>query len=75
MNQLIVESFKQRHKLDMVTITFNGTPPAQNEVIAGRIPVMVDSLGVAMGHISEGRVRPLAVTTRARSPKLPDVRL
>jgi tripartite-type tricarboxylate transporter receptor subunit TctC len=73
LNHLLVEAFKQRHKLEMQPITFNGTPPAQNEVIAGRIPLMVDSIGAAWGHLDSKRLRPLAVTTKARAAALPDV--
>jgi tripartite-type tricarboxylate transporter receptor subunit TctC len=73
LNHLLIEAFKQRHKLDMVPIPFNGTPAAQNEVVAGRIPLMIDSLGAGMGHIEGNRVRVLAVTTRERATALPNV--
>jgi tripartite-type tricarboxylate transporter receptor subunit TctC len=70
---LIFEAFKQRHNLNIVPIPFNGTPPAQQEVVAGRIPLMVDSLGAAWGHIESKRVRVIAVTTKARVAQLPQV--
>jgi tripartite-type tricarboxylate transporter receptor subunit TctC len=70
---LIFEAFKQRHKLDIVAIPFNGTPAAQQEVVAGRIPLMVDSLGAAWGHIDGKRTRVLAVTQKERAAALPDV--
>lgn len=73
LNHLLVEAFKQRHGLDIVPIPFNGTPPAQNEVAAGRIPFMVDSVGAGWALITSNRVRPLAVTTRERAKVLPDV--
>lgn len=72
-NHLVMEAFKQRHNLDMVSVPFIGTPAAQNEVIAGRIPLMVDSLGAAMGHLESKLIRALAVTTRDRAAALPDV--
>ncbi len=72
-NHLLMEAFKQRHNLNMVSVPFNGTPPAQNEVIAGRIPLMVDSLGAAMGHLESQRVKALAVTTRDRAATIPDI--
>jgi tripartite-type tricarboxylate transporter receptor subunit TctC len=34
---------------------------------------MVDSLGAGWGHISGGRLRPLALTSRARSPRAPEI--
>jgi tripartite-type tricarboxylate transporter receptor subunit TctC len=72
-NHLIVEGFKLRHGLDIPAVPYRGTPPAQLDVVAGRVPVMVDSLGAGWAHISGGRLRPLAVTSRERSPRAPEV--
>ncbi len=72
-NHLIVEGFKLRHGLDIPAVPYRGTAPAQLDVVAGRVPVMVDSLGAGWGHISGGRLRPLAVTSRDRSPRAPEV--
>lgn len=72
-NHLIVEGFKLRHGLDLPAVPYRGTPPAQLDVVAGRVPVMVDSLGAGWGHISAGRLRPLALTSRERSPRAPEV--
>ena len=72
-NHLIVEGFKLRHGLDIPAVPYRGTPPAQLDVVAGRVPVMVDSLGAGWGHISGGRLRALAVTSRERSPRAPEV--
>ena len=72
-NHLIVEDFKHRHRLDMPAVPYRGTPQAQTDVVSGQVPVMVDSLGAGYGHIAGGRFRALAVTSRARSPRLPDV--
>ena len=52
---------------------YRGTAPAQLDVVAGRVPVMVDSLGAGWGHISGGRLRALALTSRARSPRAPEI--
>lgn len=72
-NHLIVEAFKQRHGLEITAVPYRGTPPAQMDVIAGQVPLMVDSVGAGIGHITAGRMRPLAVTARERSPLLPEV--
>lgn len=72
-NHLIVEAFKQRHGLQITAVPYRGTPPAQMDVIAGQVPFMVDSLGAGIGHITGGRLRPLALTARERSPLLPEL--
>jgi tripartite-type tricarboxylate transporter receptor subunit TctC len=59
--------------IDMTHVAFRGSGPMLQEVIAGRIEVAVDNLPSVIGHIRDGRLRPLALTTATRSPALPDV--
>jgi tripartite-type tricarboxylate transporter receptor subunit TctC len=70
---LIVEDFKLRLGLDMPAVPYRGTPQAQVDVIAGQVPIMLDSVGAGYGHITGGRFRPLAVTSRERSERLPQI--
>ncbi len=72
-NHLVMEDFKRRHNLAIPAVPYRGTPQAQTDVVAGQVPIMIDSLGAGYGHISGGRVRALAVTSRERSARLPDV--
>jgi tripartite-type tricarboxylate transporter receptor subunit TctC len=72
-NHLVVEDFKRRHGLDLPAVPYRGTPQAQMDVIAGQVPIMLDSLGAGYGHIASGRFRALAVTSRERSERLPTV--
>jgi tripartite-type tricarboxylate transporter receptor subunit TctC len=72
LNHLIFEAFRFRNKVDIVSVTYKATAPAQTDLIAGVVPVMIDSLAVAMPQIKAGRITPLAVTTRQRAITLPD---
>ena len=72
-NHLVIEDFKRRHGLVIPAVPYRSTPQAQMDVIAGQVPIMVDSLGAGYGHIAGGRFRALAVTGRERSARLPDV--
>jgi tripartite-type tricarboxylate transporter receptor subunit TctC len=72
-NHLIAEGFKLRHHLDIPAVPYRGTAPAQLDVVAGRVPIRVDSLGAGWGHISGGRLRALALTSRRRSSRAPEV--
>lgn len=72
-NHLVMEDFKRRHGLVIPAVPYRTTPQAQMDVIAGQVPIMVDSLGAGYGHIAGGRFRALAVTGRERSARLPDV--
>ncbi len=67
------ELLKLAANVDLTHVPFRGSGPMLQEVIAGRIEVAVDNLPSVIGHLREGRLRPLAVTTRTRSTALPDV--
>ena len=59
--------------IELQHVPFRGGAPALIELIAGRIPMAVDSIAGPIGTIREGRVHAIAVTTRERMPQLPDV--
>ena len=67
------ELLKSVAGIQMQHVPFRGAGPMLQEVIAGRIEVAVDNLPSVIGHLREGRLRPLAVTTKQRSSALPDV--
>jgi tripartite-type tricarboxylate transporter receptor subunit TctC len=67
------ELLKLEAGIDMTHVPFRGAGPMLQEVIAGRIEVAVDNLPSVIGHLREGRLRPLAVTTAERSPAMPEV--
>ncbi|HEY4250193.1 MAG TPA: tripartite tricarboxylate transporter substrate binding protein [Roseomonas sp.] len=72
-NHLVVEDFKRRQGLDLPAVPYRGTPQAQMDVVAGTVPIMLDSLGAGYGHIAGSRFRALAVTSRETSARLPEV--
>jgi tripartite-type tricarboxylate transporter receptor subunit TctC len=67
------ELLKLEAGIDMTHVPFRGAGPMLQECIAGRIEVGVDNLPSVIGHLREGRLRPLAVTTRERSAAMPEV--
>ncbi|MBX9595264.1 MAG: tripartite tricarboxylate transporter substrate binding protein [Roseomonas sp.] len=67
------ELLKLEAGIDMTHVPFRGAGPMIQEIIAGRVEVGVDNLPSVIGHLREGRLRPLAVTTKERSPAMPDV--
>jgi len=70
---LVAEDTKIRQKIDMPAVPYRSTPQSLMAVISGEVPITVDSLGASAGHIAGGKLRALAVTSKARSEKLPDV--
>ena len=67
------ELLKLATGVQITHVPFRGAGPMLQEMIAGRIEVGVDNLPSVIGHLREGRLRPLAVTTATRTPALPDV--
>jgi len=67
------EIFKTMTGIFMTHIPYRGAGPAINDVIGGQVPVMFDILAGSLPHIKSGRLKPLAVTTAARAPALPDL--
>lgn len=65
--------FETTSQIKMKHIPYKGSAPAMTDLIGGQIPVMFDPIQSAITHINSGRVRPLAVTSKNRSPLLPNV--
>lgn len=70
---LVAEDFKIRRKLDMPAVPYRSTPQSLAAVINNEVPITVDSLGASAGHIASGKLRALAITSRERSERLPEV--
>ncbi|MBB6309936.1 Bug family tripartite tricarboxylate transporter substrate binding protein [Xanthobacter tagetidis] len=71
--QLGMELFKSKAGIDIVAIPYKGDGPAALDVIAGRVPMMISSVGAQLGAVRSGKLRALAVLGNERVPSLPDV--
>src|SRR6476661_3969187 len=67
------ELFKAEARIDIVHVAYKGAAPALQDVIAGHVQMMFATAASVVGHIRDGHVRPLAVTTPKRTAVLPDV--
>jgi len=59
--------------IDLQHVPYRGTGPAMQDLLAGRIAAMFDTMPTALPHVREGRLRALAVSTATRNAALPDV--
>ena len=59
--------------IELTHVPYRGTAPATQDLLAGRIEMMTDTLPTSLPHIQAGRFRALGVSTIARSPSLPAV--
>lgn len=67
------ELLKMRLNAFMVHIPYRGGGPAVMATMAGDVPLLIVSIPAAMSQVRAGRIRPLAVSTRERTPILPDI--
>jgi tripartite-type tricarboxylate transporter receptor subunit TctC len=67
------ELFKMMTGINMVHVPYRGGAPALTDLISGQVQVMFDNVPTSIEFIRAGKLRPLAVTTAARSHVLPDL--
>ena len=67
------EIFKQRAGFFAVHIPYGGGAPSQLALVSGQVDYSLDNLATAAVNIRAGKLLPLALTSSARSPLLPDV--
>jgi tripartite-type tricarboxylate transporter receptor subunit TctC len=67
------EMLKQMTGAEMTHVPYKGTTQFQADLYEGRVRVSIDNVLAHLPHIASGKVRCLAVATKARSPLLPDV--
>ena len=65
--------FAQMAGVDLTIVQYGGGGPALKEMIAGNAQMMFEPMSASIGPVRAGQLRPLAVTTAARSPALPEV--
>ena len=70
---IVGEMAKGAMKIQMTHVPYRGGAPMTTDLIAGQIPVGIDVITAFVPMVKAGQIRALAVTTRVRSPLLPDV--
>lgn len=68
---LAAELFKSMARVDIVRISYKGSPPALTAVVAGEAQVMFAVASGVPGHVKAGRLKALAVTSARPSPLAP----
>lgn len=65
--------FEDVTRADLMHVPYRGGGPAMSDVIGGQVPLFFANLASSLGQIQNGRLRPMAVTSKKRSPALPNV--
>ncbi|MGK6308233.1 Bug family tripartite tricarboxylate transporter substrate binding protein [Variovorax sp. DT-64] len=69
---LAAVQFMSAAKIDIVHVPYKGTAPAEADLAAGHISLMLDTT-TCLPFVASGRMRALAVASKKRNPALPDV--
>lgn len=70
---ILGETFKKETGLNIEHVGYKGSAPMITDLIAGRLSFSFDTLPQNVPHIKAGKLRPLVVTSRARSHVAPDI--
>jgi tripartite-type tricarboxylate transporter receptor subunit TctC len=65
--------FKAQAGVFMTHIPYAGGNPAQLALLAGQVDLNFDNLAAAAANIRSGKLKAIAVTTRARSSAMPEL--
>jgi len=72
-HHLAVELFKTMTKTFIVHIPYRGAGPLMLDLLAGQVDLAFDGLGTSSAQVRGGKLIPLAITSAARNPVLPNV--
>jgi tripartite-type tricarboxylate transporter receptor subunit TctC len=67
------ELLRIRSGAEFAFVPYPGAPQGLQDVVGGRLPMIVNSLGALSGAIKGGQVKALAVTSSQRLPNMPDL--
>ena len=67
------ELFKTVAGVDLVHVPYRNSGEARSGIIGGQVQMMIDAVTTMAPNITQGQVRALAITGKARSDVLPDV--
>jgi len=71
--RLAAELLRQRLGLDMVHVGYKSGGPAIVDVMGGQVDFMFSTVAASSPLVASGKLRALAISSPARSPRLPEV--
>jgi tripartite-type tricarboxylate transporter receptor subunit TctC len=70
---LFMEYFASSAGIKLAHVPYKGAAPAMNDVLGGQVPLTFDNIITTLPLSKAGKLRPLAVSTKARSAAAPDI--
>ena len=72
-NHLAIELLMRMANLNLLHVPYKGAGPAITDLLGSQVESMMDQLTASIGHIREGRIKAIAISSQKRSPLLPNV--
>jgi tripartite-type tricarboxylate transporter receptor subunit TctC len=72
LQHLTVEWFRKKSGANLNMIHYPGPAQAMNDVITGRVPVMMQTILPVAGVVASGEIKLIAIASAARLPNYPD---
>lgn len=66
------ELFLSTANVNIVHVPYNGTSPALQDLLAGRVQMLFDNLSTALPNLRTGKVRAIGMTSAKRSAAVPE---
>ncbi len=73
LNYFGIELFKSLSNADVTIVTYKGTGPLTNDLVAGHVMLGFNTVPPAIGNIKAGKIKAIAVCAPMRIAALPDV--
>ena len=70
---MVGELFKLRTGINIVTVPYRGAANVMTDMLSGQIDMSFEPTSITLGHVNDGKVRALAITSATRNSELPDV--
>jgi len=67
------EWFKLYTGVNLTHVPYKGSAQAMQDLLGGQIELMFENLPTAIAQVRAGKIRPLGMTSRERSPSMPEV--
>jgi len=71
-SHLAGELLNREAGIDLLHVAYKGSAPAHNDVVGGRVPLLIDPLLSTLPLVNAGRLKIIAILSAERFPSAPD---
>lgn len=72
-HHLVMELLKVKAGVNIVHVPYRGGAPAQQDVMGGQVPLLMDTYYASAGLIKAGKLKPIALFSPSRPASVPDI--